>query len=209
MNSGKRRGLFITLDGPGGIGKSTTCAVVAQQLRALSIPVHTTREPTDTPLGNLARHGTDEYQGLAMAHLIAADRYHHITTEIRPALTRGELVVCDRYLASSLVLQRIDGLPAQTVWDLNGYADLPDLSVILTGDPEVIHQRLTNRGPHSRYEKLPDSSRTEVKLFTEAAQALTTAGFHTLVLDGTDATPENLAHTITAEITDLRSRERS
>ncbi|MEU6071861.1 hypothetical protein ABZ864_47440 [Streptomyces sp. NPDC047082] len=48
---------------------------------------------------------------MAMACLVAADRYHHLAQEIRPALQRGNVVLCDRYIASSLVLQVIDGLP--------------------------------------------------------------------------------------------------
>lgn len=207
MSGTARKGVFVTVDGPGGIGKSTAVATIGERLRGSHVPVHITREPTDTPLGSLARHGTEAYQGLAMAHLIAADRYHHVTTEIRPALARGEVVLCDRYVASSLVLQRIDGLSAETVWELNRYIDPPDLSVILTGDPNVVARRLADRGAHSRYERLPESTHTESTLFTEAAHFLVSAGFRTLVLDSTDAVPEDIARTISAEITELRSRD--
>jgi dTMP kinase len=203
--TGMGRGVFVTVDGPGGVGKSTLTAAVIQQLRDQRLSVHPTREPTDTALGNLARHGTEEYQGMTMACLIAADRYQHLTTEIRPALARGAVVLCDRYIASSLVLQRIDGVTTETVWNLNRLADRPDLSVILTADPNVIARRLEERGAHSRYERLPDSSQTEHALFAEAATFLTAANFRTLVLDATATEPDHLAQTITAEVTALRT----
>lgn len=206
MSDTQGEGVFVTVDGPGGVGKSTVTAAVAAQLRELRYEVHATREPTDTPLGNLARHGTDTYQGITMAHLIAADRHQHLEVEIRPALARGEIVLCDRYLASSLVLQGIDGLSTDTVWEINSHADRPDLSVILTGDPNVIACRLHDRGTHSRYERLTDSSRSEAARFTEAAQHLTAAGMHTLLLDVTTTPPDALARSITAHITALRTR---
>jgi dTMP kinase len=64
------------------------------------------------------RAGTDTYRGMALACLVAGDRHHHLATEILPALQAGKIVVCDRYLPSSLVLQVIDGLEPDTVWRL-------------------------------------------------------------------------------------------
>ncbi|RKN10627.1 dTMP kinase [Streptomyces radicis] len=199
------KGLFVTVDGPGGVGKSTVVAATVAQLVDDRFTVFATREPTDTPLGNLARHGTETYRGMAMACLVAADRYQHLSTEIRPALMAGAVVVCDRYIASSLVLQRMDNITLRTIWELNRFADHPGLAVILTADPRVIADRLAGRGgPHSRYERLPDSSRIEYELYQEAAASLTSRGIHTRVLDATTATPEALARTIAAEVAALR-----
>ncbi|WP_282795046.1 dTMP kinase [Streptomyces sp. CC224B] len=100
-------GMFVTIDGPGGVGKSTVAAAVVELLRAEGVPVHATREPSDSEIGRIARDGTDRYRGMSMACLIAADRYQHVEHEVRPALARGALVVCDRYVASSLVLQSL------------------------------------------------------------------------------------------------------
>lgn len=198
------RGLFVTVDGPGGVGKSTVVAATVAQLAADRLPVLSTREPTDTPLGNLARHGTETYRGLTMACLIAADRYQHLSNEIRPALAAGEVVVCDRYLASSLVLQRMDDVPLDTIWELNRHAEHPDLAVVLTAEPQVIAHRLAGRGAHSRYERMPDSSRIEHQLYQQAVASLDVRGIHTLVLDATTATPQTLARTIAAEVAALR-----
>ncbi|MEV6804666.1 dTMP kinase [Streptomyces sp. NPDC051132] len=200
------RGVFVTLDGPGGVGKSTVKAAVADQLRHAGRAVYATREPTDTPLGSLARHGTDEYRGMAMACLIAADRYQHLTTGIRPALERGDVVVCDRYVASSLVLQVVDGVDRDVVWDLNRHADPPDLSVFLTAHPDVIAERLARRGAHSRYERLPESSLIEFGLYAEAATFLTDRGARVLVLDTTSTGPDGLARTIAGEIIAMQTR---
>ena len=143
-------GTLITLDGPGGVGKSTAVRLVVDTLAAAGLPVHTTTQPSRAPLGELARHGTDTYRGMALACLCAADRHHQLETEILPALREGRIVVCDRYVASSLVLQGLDGLSAEVVWQLNHGVYRPDLSIILTGDPEVIDARLRARGGHSR-----------------------------------------------------------
>lgn len=199
-------GTFVTIDGPGGVGKSTVAAAVAEELRVAGVFVHATREPTDTPLGDLARHGTEEFRGMAMACLIAADRYQHLDTEIRPAVARGDVVVCDRYIASSLVLQRMDGIDREVVWELNRHADLPRLAVLLTAHPGVLAARLARRGAHSRFERMTDSSATEYKLFAEAATVLTQAGVYVLELDATATGPDAIARTIVTAITDLRGR---
>ncbi|WP_405993079.1 dTMP kinase [Streptomyces sp. NBC_00986] len=195
------QGLFVTIDGPGGVGKSTALEHTRARLTRHGLRVHSTREPSGTSLGELARHGTETYRGLSLACLVAADRYHHIETEIQPAVERGEIVLCDRYIASSLVLQRLDDVPVETVWALNSHARRPDLSVILTAEPGVIAQRLRARGAHSRFEKMPDGSKKETTLFAEAATFLQEAGFATLVVDCTSRTPAETADIIAAEIT--------
>ncbi|WP_234043340.1 dTMP kinase [Streptomyces marianii] len=197
------RGLLVAVEGPGGVGKSTVTALVARLLRAEGVPVLPTREPTDTALGNLARHGTDEYQGEAMACLIAADRFKH-GEEIRPALERGEVVVCDRYIASSLALQCMDGVDREFVWLLNERVLQPDLTVMVTGHPDVIEARLTARGAHSRYERAQGSSRVECAYFAEAAKFLRSKGHRVLDVNATQTPAEEVARTIVAAITRLR-----
>lgn len=197
----------MTVDGPGGVGKSTTVAALARLLQTTGVTVDATREPTDTPLGRLARYGTDTYRGLTMACLVAADRYEHLTNRIRPAVAAGTVVVCDRYVASSLVLQSIDGVPADTLWSINRHADRPDLSVFLTGDPDVIARRLAERGAHSRYETLPDSTRNECALFDQATKFVAAAGWRVLTLDATTAPADELAAAIATRIDALHAQD--
>ncbi|MFG3022273.1 dTMP kinase [Streptomyces sp. NPDC048254] len=201
-------GVFVTIEGPGGVGKSTVTAAVAAVLREqYGVQVCATREPTDTPLGTIARQGTDLYRGHAMAHLIAADRYQHLDEQIRPALGRGEIVVCDRYVASSLVLQVMDGVDQADVWQMNAAADRPDLTVFLTAHPDVIANRLALRGAHSRYERLPGGTHIEHGLFAEAAKFLADIGVTVVELDATATDPDTLARHIAGDILTMRSHK--
>lgn len=68
-------GLFVSIDGPSGVGKSTTARALAQLIRNEGRAVHLTREPSQGPIGELARDLTDSVEGYALACLYAADRY--------------------------------------------------------------------------------------------------------------------------------------
>jgi dTMP kinase len=196
------QGTLITLDGPGGVGKSTAAKLVTDTLIAAGVPVLATAQPSRAPLGELARHGTDTYKGMALACLCAADRHHQLDAEIKPALCDGKVVICDRYVASSLVLQGLDGLSAETVWQLNHGVYRPDLSVILNGDPAVIDHRLRARGGHSRFERAEDNSDMESGLYVHAVVDLQAKGWPVETLDCTT----DDAATIAARIVSLIHR---
>jgi dTMP kinase len=202
----KRSGLFVSIDGPGGIGKSTLTGQLAAQLTRRGVPAHATTEPSRSPLGDFARHAPDRYHGLVLACLVAADRYHHLETEIQPHLDAGEVVISDRYVPTSLVLQRIDGVDADFIWQLNRRAPPPDLAVILRADPAVLAARLAARGAHTRFERAPDASQVESHLYQQAAQQLHAAGWPLLLVDTTDAVPQVLARTLTTRILTLQER---
>jgi dTMP kinase len=193
-------GLFVSIDGPGGVGKSTLATAIARHLAGGGRPVHVTREPSPTPLGDVIRAGTGDYHGMALACLVAGDRHHHLAAEVRPRREAGQIVLCDRYLPSSFVLQRIDGLAWPVIAALNQGADVPDLAIILYADPAVIAGRLAQRGGHSRFEAMPDSSQTESALYHQAAQHLTSEGWPIWCTDSAAATPDQLAAAVTARI---------
>lgn len=195
-------GTLITLDGPGGVGKSTAAKLVADTLTAAGMSVHATAQPSRAPLGELARHGTDTYRGMALACLCAADRHHQLDAEIKPALRDGQVVICDRYVASSLVLQGLDGLSAETVWQLNHGVYRPDFSVILNGDPAVIDHRLRTRGGHSRFERAEDNSDMESGLYVHAVVDLQHKGW---LVETLDCSTDDAA-TIAARIVSLIHR---
>ena len=199
-----RSGLLVSIDGPGGIGKSTLTTQLAAQLPRRGIPTHATTEPSPSPLGDFARHAPDRYHGLVLACLVAADRYHHLETEIQPHLEAGEVVITDRYVPTSLVLQRIDGVDLDFIWQLNAYAPRPDLAVILQADPAVLAARLAARGAHTRFERAPGASQVESHLYQQAAERLQAAGWPLLLVDTTDAPPQELAATLTTRILTLR-----
>ena len=194
------RGFFAAIDGPSGIGKTTITSLLASQLTARGCPVAATREPTATPLGSLARFGTDDYHGLTLACLVAADRYHHLEHEIRPALHAGQLVLCDRYIASSLVLQQMDGVPPGFLWQLNQHADRPDLYVMLSGDIARARERAEQRGHYSRFHRGGQTAgQAEAALYEQTAIDMTERGFTVLTHDiGTQTPPETAATLATA-----------
>ena len=201
--------VFVTLDGPGGAGKSTTSEHLRRYLTAQGYTAHVTTEPSDGQLGRIARHSTHTYSGHALACLVAADRYHHLDTEIRPNLGAGRIVVCDRYVASSYVLQRMDGVPIGFIEALNAAADIPHLAVILTADPTVTAHRIGQRGAHSRFETGITTSRTEADLYRDAAARLVERGYPLLTLDTTDTPSAQIAAAIAGRIAALAGLPRA
>ncbi|MGQ0715737.1 MAG: dTMP kinase [Pseudonocardiales bacterium] len=179
------RGLFVSVDGPSGAGKSTVVQHLAQLLVAAGETVHTTAEPSSGPIGALARELTETVTGRALACLYAADRYHHVENEIRPKLAEGATVIVDRYIPSGLVVQRFDGIDPAFLWKLNAEADRPDLAVILEADPDVIAQRLEERGAHNRFQLRPGSAHAEIHFYAQATERLIHAGFDVMRVDCT------------------------
>ena len=137
-------GYFIVFEGGEGAGKSTQEHLLAEALTDRGLTVVRTREPGGTPAGEEIRRVvlSPDFAGLdprAEALLFAAARGEHVARVIRPALERGEVVVCDRYLDSSVAYQGFArGLGPARVRDLSLWATgdlLPDLTVVLDIDP--------------------------------------------------------------------------
>lgn len=189
-------GLFISLDGPSAVGKSTTLEELDRLLRNDGRHVFRTVEPSGSALGQFTRASAAFLTGHALACLVAANRYEHVEVELRPMRDAGFTVISDRYLASSLVLQRLDGVDEQFVLDLNREIMLPDLAVILTADPAVIAARLAKRGVRHRFHHDPNAPSREVDLYTEATQTLIGMGVQVLVLDSTTTAPTDVARRI-------------
>lgn len=192
MNTTK--GFFVAIDGPSGIGKSSVTAELTSRLAAAGYSVVATKEPTATPLGSLTRFGTDDYHGLTLACLVAADRYQHLEHEIRPALSVGSVVLCDRYVASSHVLQRMDDVSPDFLWQLNAETDKPDLTVILLGDPARSRMRAEKRGLYSRFHRGGQTSgATEAALYRVVAAEREQAGYDVMAYEVGAQTPHEAA----------------
>lgn len=203
LSSDSRRGLFVSVDGPSGAGKTTIVRHLAQMLLAEGERVHVTAEPSSGPIGKLAVELTPTITGHALACLYAADRYHHVETEIKPLLKTGHLVISDRYVASGLVIQRFDQVDPVFLWQLNEEAERPDLAVILEANPDVIAERLEARGPHNRFQHTPGSSHAEVEYYRQATEMLEEAGFLVLTVDCSSRPPEQSAAIIRNELVAL------
>ena len=144
------RGLWVTLEGGDGSGKTTQAALLEEWLRARGRTVVRTREPGGSEVGRLVRdivlHHRGDIAPRAEALLYAADRAHHVATVVRPALERGEVFIQDRYLDSSVAYQGAGRvLDAGEIRDLSLWATegaLPDLTVLLDLDPAEARRRL-------------------------------------------------------------------
>src|SRR5215471_2535238 len=115
MNTRSRNGCFVVLEGLDGAGTTTQAERLASRLRQAGYAVLVTREPSDGPVGTVLRRALAG--GVALPHrggplsdhtlalLFAADRMDHLCAEILPALGKGQIVLCDRYLLSSYAYQ--------------------------------------------------------------------------------------------------------
>lgn len=154
------RGLFLTLEGGDGSGKSTQATLLERWLTERGRMVVRTREPGGTPVGveirEIVLHHPGDIAPRAEALLYAADRAHHVATVVRPAIARGEIVVQDRYLDSSVAYQGAGRvLDASEVRALSRWATeglMPDLTVLLDLPWEVARRRLD--GARTRYDRL-------------------------------------------------------
>ena len=152
-------GIFITMEGPDGSGKTTQIALLAKVLAKAGLEVVQTREPGGTPLADRIRAlvldpAHDKMTARAEALLYMAARTQHTAELIRPAMERGAVVISDRYADSTLVYQGVArGLPMDSLIWLNRFAteDLtPDLTLLLDGDTDCLAQRVTSRGNKDR-----------------------------------------------------------
>jgi len=138
-------GAFVVFEGGDGVGKSTQVQLLAAWAARTGQPARVTFEPGDTTAGKMIRRivldpATGDLDARAEALLYAADKAHHVHEVVRPALARGELVICDRYVDSMLAYQgagRVLDLADVTRVARWATGDLlPDLTVLLDLEPE-------------------------------------------------------------------------
>jgi len=202
-------GIWITLEGGDGSGKTTQSNLLAQWMTDEGRTVVRTREPGGSEVGQLIRdivlHHRGDIAPRAEALLYAADRAHHVATVVRPALARGEVVLQDRYLDSSVAYQGagrvLDGdeIRGLSLWAAEGA--LPDLTVLLDLDPESARVRLDSADkPFDRLEAEKNEFHARVR---DAYLALAQAEpDRFLVLDAA-ATPEVIAEQIRERVATL------
>jgi len=153
-------GLFITLEGGDGTGKSTQAQLLTDWLESEGRTVVRSREPGGTDVGveirEIVLHHRGEIAPRAEALLYAADRAQHVATKLRPALARGEVIVQDRYLDSSVAYQgagRVlgaDEVRNLSLWAAEGL--LPDLTILLDLDEADARGRLD--AANKRFDRL-------------------------------------------------------
>ena len=156
------RGKFITFEGCDGCGKSTQLRLLSQYLTENGIPHIFTREPGGGKISEAIREillngknmeMTDECEAL----LYAASRVQHLSDRVEPALSEGKLVICDRYVDSSLAYQAYArGLGLDFVTKINAFAlqkYLPDVTIFIDLTPEAAFKRKHGADENDRLEK--------------------------------------------------------
>ena len=137
--------MFITLEGPEGSGKTTAVEAAVKELEARGYQIVRTREPGGTPIAEQIRNVILDKENTKMdprteALLYAASRRQHLVEKVWPALKEGKIVICDRYLDSSLAYQGgARGLGIDNILNVNMFATentFPDLTLLFDITPE-------------------------------------------------------------------------
>lgn len=138
--------MFITIEGPEGSGKTTAVDAAVKELEKMGYQIVRTREPGGTPISEQIRNVILDKNNTAMdqrteALLYAASRRQHLVEKVWPALKEGKIVVCDRYLDSSLAYQGgARGLGIDNILNVNNFATegtFPDLTLLFDLKPEI------------------------------------------------------------------------
>ena len=147
------KGLFITFEGGDGSGKSTQIEKLKDYLEDKGFRVILTREPGGTKISEDIREiildsRNTEMSDMTETLLYAAARAQLVEQVIRPAVERGDMVICDRFVDSSMAYQAYDRGLGDIVWDINKNAIgdcMPDLTILLRLDPEAGMGRISGR----------------------------------------------------------------
>ena len=187
------RGPLVVIEGIDGSGTTTQTDLLVAWLTRIGVPSLATREPSDGPIGVVARRHLGRHLDLgspeAEALAFAADRMDHVSSEIVPALKRGTTVVADRYYLSSLAYQ---ALRCDLAWvrEINRFALRPDLTVFLSVSVDVGVERFSGRATLERFEDDPDELVRIVARYEDAMAAQRADGETIIVVDGARSAAE-------------------
>ncbi|MEM2815749.1 MAG: dTMP kinase [Candidatus Bathyarchaeia archaeon] len=143
-----KQGFFICIEGLDGSGKTTQAKILVKNLIKQGYTALYTAEPSNGKIGKFIRrylHGERRFSGIIEALLFAADRFEHVSEEIRPALDEGKIVVSDRYVYSSMAYQGASGIDVDWIKMINKYVLKPDLAIFIDVAPEVVLQRIRRK----------------------------------------------------------------
>lgn len=162
MSDPKAHGRFITIEGIEGVGKSTNVSFIADYFESRGDVVQVTREPGGTDMAERIRNLILETPGdglsdIAELLLMFAARAEHLAKLIRPALDRGETVICDRFTDATFAYQGsgrgLDKAAIAALQDIVQGELRPDLTILLDAPPSVSAERIAGRGWRDRFEQ--------------------------------------------------------
>jgi dTMP kinase len=179
-----KSGLFIALEGAIGVGKST---IIQELITRFNGEVIFTKEPT--PNFKLSQENT--LCGNELFKLLLEDITNHIKNDILPALNSKKVIISDRYILSSLVFQRLDGLDLEYIWSKNNYFIVPNLTIIITVDEDTRTKRLESRSSLSRLKK-SEIRMNEAQYTHEASDFLNSKGWNISWVDNTKPISESV-----------------
>jgi len=158
-----KRGAFICIEGIDASGKTTQAHRLVRNMHQRGLNVVYATEPSTGEIGKLIRdHVLNRKKRLPVAVealLFAADRIYHVEKEIEPALQKGKIVICDRYIYSTLAYQGAADLDLHWIELINQFALVPDLALFLDVSPEVVIERMESKSEKSVMETLQNQRR--------------------------------------------------
>jgi dTMP kinase len=158
-----KRGVFICIEGIDASGKTTQAHRLVRNLRRRGLDAVYTTEPSTGEIGRLIRrYVLDRKKRVPInveALLFAADRVDHVEKEIKPALQKGKIVICDRYVYSTLAYQGAADLDLNWIEQINRFALVPHLALFLDVSPEVVIERMQSKSTKSVMETLQNQRR--------------------------------------------------
>lgn len=162
------QGKLIIIEGIDGCGKSTHAKLLTDFLLKQGKKVLHTKEPSYGQLGLLLREYLKKNTpSVADALLFTADRAEHIAFEIKPALDSGKIVVCERYMYSTIAYQAAQGLSIEWLKELNSFAVKPDVIILLDLEPEISAKRISTNEKFENVEFLKKVRENYLKLAVE------------------------------------------
>lgn len=216
MSADEPRGLFVTFEGIEGSGKTTQIRRLVRRLKSAGIDVVPTREPGGTPLGRRLRAALLDSASSALAPraellLYAADRAQHLFEVVEPALARGAVVLCDRFLDATIAYQGHGrGLGADAVLELHRRPPLdrrPDRTILLDVDPDAGLTRARSRNDglglsttEGRFEAEPLEFHRRVRAAYLALAAAEPGRFRVVA---SDTDPDEVERRVAAAVADL------
>jgi dTMP kinase len=155
-----KKGVFIVIEGLDGSGKTTQATLLTKNLEK-DYKVLLTAEPSCGKIGSFIRRGClyedKRLPTEAEALIFAADRIEHMYNEVKPALDEGKIVICDRYIYSSLSYQGSVGLSLEWIKTINARGLLPEIAFFIDVKPEELLKR-------SKRKPLPENLESQQKI---------------------------------------------